>query len=330
MSNQLPRSAEFVIIGGGCTGASIAWNLTRLGARDVVLLDKSVLASGPTGRSSAQLIPRSENAVIARMKWEGLQFFSGFEAHTGRALNFQTTGYLAVAGPNQRAAFEADLAQLRTFAARAAIIRGADLKGVYSGLHADDEEIGLHLAEPGFTDPVAATWALAEAARASGARFFQFTPARAICSGNGRIDGIATEGGQIAAPRVIVACGVWTNQLLEPLGLDLPLFWHRAEVCSFRRPERLTRHPIIADFARRFYMRPEQEDLTLAGSIPDMAAGVRRPANLEPVASPDAFTEGATPATIRDIHEKPRARRPATAAAWPQAKPACANHRFSS
>ena len=46
-------TADVVIIGGGVTGTSIAFHLATRGVRDVVLVDKSVIAAGGTGRSSA-------------------------------------------------------------------------------------------------------------------------------------------------------------------------------------------------------------------------------------------------------------------------------------
>ncbi len=75
----LPRTAEVVVIGGGCVGATVAYYLTRLGVRDIVLLERSALASGPTGRSVAQLLARSEHPVVAKLKWDELQFFRNFE-----------------------------------------------------------------------------------------------------------------------------------------------------------------------------------------------------------------------------------------------------------
>jgi glycine/D-amino acid oxidase-like deaminating enzyme len=42
-----------VVIGGGVTGTSIAFHLDARGVHDVVLVDKSVIAAGGTGRSSA-------------------------------------------------------------------------------------------------------------------------------------------------------------------------------------------------------------------------------------------------------------------------------------
>ena len=41
-------TADTVIIGGGCVGASIAYHLAKAGVKDVVLLEKSELTAGST------------------------------------------------------------------------------------------------------------------------------------------------------------------------------------------------------------------------------------------------------------------------------------------
>src|SRR5207245_4218204 len=64
---QVIRHAEVVIIGGGVTGASIAFHLTAVGARDVLLLERKFLASGGTGRSVGivrQLYPTPETSQM--------------------------------------------------------------------------------------------------------------------------------------------------------------------------------------------------------------------------------------------------------------------------
>ena len=45
---DLPGSARIVIIGGGAIGCSIAYHLAKLGARDVVVLEKAALTHGST------------------------------------------------------------------------------------------------------------------------------------------------------------------------------------------------------------------------------------------------------------------------------------------
>ena len=48
MSEQLPKHAQVVIIGGGIIGCSTAYHLTKIGWKDVVLLERKELASGTT------------------------------------------------------------------------------------------------------------------------------------------------------------------------------------------------------------------------------------------------------------------------------------------
>src|SRR2546422_9877995 len=50
---DVPRTADFVIIGGGVHGASLAYHLARKKAGRVLLIEKKFIASGPTGRSTA-------------------------------------------------------------------------------------------------------------------------------------------------------------------------------------------------------------------------------------------------------------------------------------
>ena len=58
-------TADVVIIGGGVTGASIAYHLAARGMREVVVVDKSFVASGATARAlraSGSTTPRSRLA----------------------------------------------------------------------------------------------------------------------------------------------------------------------------------------------------------------------------------------------------------------------------
>lgn len=265
---------------------------------------KSVLTSGATGRSSAQLIPRSEHPVIARLKWEGLQFHRNLEAKTGRGAGFRTTGYLALVGSEQRHAVEADVRSLEKNGSKAELIAGSEAKKVHAKLSTRDGELGLYIPEAGYTDPTAATQALVTKAKENGARLYEFTAVQAIKAKRNAVTAILTNRGEIATRAVVLACGIWSNQLLDPLGLALPLFWHRVEVCSFRRPDHVGDHPIIADFISRCYFRPEGEQLTLIGNIPIMRSTVARPDQLDDIDHPDRFKEGVSSATIHELFQK--------------------------
>src|SRR5262245_55260727 len=108
-------TAEVVIIGGGVTGASIAYHLTARGLRDVTVVDKSFVASGATGRSSACVRQHYPTVETCRMIRYSLDFFQHFEERTGgHAFGFRHTGYLLGVDERMRAPMEASVALQRS------------------------------------------------------------------------------------------------------------------------------------------------------------------------------------------------------------------------
>ena len=49
---RLPASASVVVVGGGAIGTSTLYHLTKLGVRDVILLERNELTSGTTHHSA--------------------------------------------------------------------------------------------------------------------------------------------------------------------------------------------------------------------------------------------------------------------------------------
>ena len=245
-----------------------------------------------------------------------MEFFRHFEAHTGRSADFRALDYVAIAAREKQATLEADLQQLRALGARAEIMNGREASRIHPGIHASDEEIVLHIEGLGYADPSAATRALTERAVEGGASIFEFAPVKAICIKQGRATGVVTEATEIACSKIVLACGIWSNDLLEPLGLKLPIYWHRAEICLFRRPSHLDGHPIIADLISRYYSRPDVGELTLAGAIPAMSSAVDRPSWLENVDHLDHVPGDVRPETIRNLHQKLISRLPDFARAY--------------
>jgi len=49
----MKKSADVVIIGGGISGCSIAYNLAKQGMKNIVVIEKNYICSGSTGRCGA-------------------------------------------------------------------------------------------------------------------------------------------------------------------------------------------------------------------------------------------------------------------------------------
>lgn len=95
------NKADVVVVGGGCMAASIVYNLARKGHKDVALVERSHLAWGSTGKSTAIVRQHYSQEVTARMALEGPRFFQNFERENGLPTGFHRTGFVIAANESQ-------------------------------------------------------------------------------------------------------------------------------------------------------------------------------------------------------------------------------------
>jgi glycine/D-amino acid oxidase-like deaminating enzyme len=151
----------------------------------------------------------------------------------------------------------------------------------------DDVAFAAYEPESGFADASLATSALASRARDLGAIIAQRAPVRAILAANGKVTGVRTADGDLAAPVVVNCAGVWASRLLAPLGVDVPLAPTRHQVSFFVRPVEFVAHPAIADLTNLTYLRPDVGNLIIFGRLV-----------YEEVVDPDDYNEGIDPGEI--------------------------------
>src|SRR5690349_15033820 len=107
----MAQTADVVIVGAGVIGCSIAYHLVRRGVRDVLVLEKSFLASGATGKSSACIRQHYSTPETCRMVLRSLRFFETFEERTGgRSASFVRAGYLLGVDDRLRKQMESSVA----------------------------------------------------------------------------------------------------------------------------------------------------------------------------------------------------------------------------
>src|SRR5215510_7627416 len=89
-------SADVVIVGGGVVGASTAFQLAALGARNVVLLERRQLAAGASGKSGALVRMHYTNEAESRLAFESLKIFRDFRNVVGGDCGFEPIGFLQI------------------------------------------------------------------------------------------------------------------------------------------------------------------------------------------------------------------------------------------
>ncbi len=267
----MSRRAAVVIVGGGVTGASIAFHLVARGVRDVLLLERATLAAGGTGRSVGivrQLYPTPETT---QMVVRSLEVFRRFDEAVGGDAGYVACGCLIGVGPSMRASLEASVARQRALGVRAEVLAPAEVARVEPRI--DPAGLGAVLWEPdsGYGDPTGVTLGFAEAARRGGARIEQGVAVTAVLHDGARVTGVTTSAGErIDAPVVVNCAGLWAPAVARLAGVELPIVVGRHPVFVLERDRDFgPAHCVYLDLAGGAYARPESGGLTLTGSLTD-------------------------------------------------------------
>src|SRR6516164_2943717 len=89
-------TCDILIIGGGVIGTSIAFSLARRQVGRVVLLEKSYLGAGSSGKSGAIIRQHYSNRLTAAMAQKSLRVFERFDEIVGGPPVFTRAGMVLV------------------------------------------------------------------------------------------------------------------------------------------------------------------------------------------------------------------------------------------
>src|SRR4029077_13673339 len=98
---------------GGVIGTSIAHSLARRRPGRIVLLEKSFLGAGSSGKSGAIVRQHYSNRLTAAMAQKSLRVFQHFDDVVGGPPVFTHTGMVLVVNERDRAGLEANIAMQR-------------------------------------------------------------------------------------------------------------------------------------------------------------------------------------------------------------------------
>ena len=239
---------DVVIIGAGMVGAACAYYAARAGL-DVLVVDRGSVAGGTTGAGEGNLLvsdkpPGAELALalLSERLWRELA-----AERFGAAIEYEPKGGLVVAQD------EKSLDALNAFA------DGQSQYGVHATPVAADSlsELEPHLAsglaggvfypQDAQVQPALAAAHLIRAAGGSGAKLRTAeTVTQLLRTPSGAIRGVRTNRGDIHAPAVVNAAGVWGGEVAALAAVTLPVLPRRGFILVTEPLPRLVRHKVYA------------------------------------------------------------------------------------
>jgi sarcosine oxidase subunit beta len=274
---MLPQTADIVIIGGGCIGASTAYYLAQRGAGKVLLLEREkFLAMGSTGRNAGGVRYQFSTQVNIRLSIFSLDVIAHFEELFGVSAGYRPIGYLfLLTTPREVAAFKANVdMQRRVGVEDVRFLETSEIARRVPLVNLDGVIGGTFCPRDGLADPNSVTQGFAKGARSRGAQIETETTVTAIKTEGGRIAGVVTNRGEIATRIVVNCAGPWGAQIGKMAGLDIPIVPLRRQYFTTDALPQIPRdHPMTIEFATSLYFHPEGAGLLVGMSNPDEKPG---------------------------------------------------------
>src|SRR5215210_6633068 len=198
-AGYLPSSAGVVIIGGGVSGLSTAFQLAKRGVQDVVVLERCHLGSGATGKSGALVRCHYANVPEARLTHESLCIFSNWDEEVGAGTaGFSPIGFVQVVAPEHEERLRQNVADQQAIGIETRVVDREELREIDPYLHTDDLTFAAYEPGSGYADPNATLHGLARAAKDLAVRVFDETPVTSIRTAGGRVSGVETPLGTVS------------------------------------------------------------------------------------------------------------------------------------
>ena len=252
-------SADIVIVGAGIMGLSIAYHLARLGRTNVVVVDKSYLCGGASGRNGGGIRAQWSSEANVRLMQESIRMCRDFASEMKINVWLRQGGYLFIARDEEkRRALEASSALQRDCGLDTRMLSPKEALKIVPELSTDRLVAAAYNPDDGVVFPWPFVWGFAQAAQKMGVEVETFTEVVGFDTKGSRIEGVrvrrvgSEQVHRIATHKVINAAGAWSPEIAKLLGVELPNKPHRHEICS-TEPLKPWLKPLVADLANGLY-----------------------------------------------------------------------------
>ncbi len=252
--------ADVVIVGAGLAGTALAYHLADADAA-VVLVEKDYPGLGTSGRSAGFVTTQHWDRLDVGLSQASREVYQEL---AGEEPALEVTGFLrATSATEDLPLMRRRMAMYAEEGVEVHLLKGEEIADRFPAIDATDLLAGLFTPHDGYVDAYDATRQLASRARDRGAELQTNTRMKGLRLAAGRLAGVETSRGELAADQVVVAAGPWTPSLLQKGGVALPLKPYRVQALTTAPLAEVPVLPMFHELPEGHYFRPDQEGLLL-------------------------------------------------------------------
>ena len=266
--------AEILIIGAGILGSSLAYHLTRMGKKDVVVLEKSGITHGATWHAAGLVGQLRTSRNITRMLTHSVELYDRLEAETGMAIDWKKYGSLRLACSEEREMEnKRSLTMAKSFGLEMQWLSPQEAGELFPIMSLEDVRSAVYIPSDGYIDPSGVCQALAKGAKDQGATFVIGERVTGFRIENRTVKSVETDKGIWSCGLVVNCAGMWGHEIGRLAGVRVPAFAVEHQyLITDPIPDMPKRMPTMRDPDNLVYYKPEVRGLVVGGYEPDTKA----------------------------------------------------------
>lgn len=215
---------DVIIVGGGIIGCSVAWQLSKLGKK-VLVIERSDVASGSAGATDGVVGYHTKKpGAQLDLAVQSIEMFKTLSQELGMDVEYglEAGGMQPVEDKEQWDMLAAMAEEQRKSGVDIRMISAEEACKIEPNLNPDIYG-ALYSPTGGKVNPLKLTVAYARAAKQLGTEILTNTEVTGFIIEDGRAKGVQTNKGEFRADAIVNACGSWAGKVAKLAGLDMPI-----------------------------------------------------------------------------------------------------------
>ena len=280
--SPLPSRADVLVIGGGIMGLATAYNLARMGQKDILVVDQSFLCSGASGRNGGGVRMQWSSPDAIEIMRRSVELCRGFAAEMGVNVWFRQGGYLFLVRDERLApVLEKNVRTQNECGVRTRLIAPSEARELVPELDTSGILAASYNPDDGVLFPWPFVWGYAHRAIELGVAVHTFVKVLGLEKTGDLVTRVHTTRGTVDVGHVVLATGAWSPELARGLGVELPNRPYRHEILT-TEPLKPFLTPMVTVLGESIYFSQAMRGEIVGGmGDPDEPEGMNQRSSLD-------------------------------------------------